>query len=185
MEPGPVAELSLTDLSPTPKWRVFDGYEQVQPGTSQGSGDTLVWSVTPGEWTVLGSEPDNAVDLTHVRAMYRLTGDDAAGLINRVCALDLSDGMFPNGAAARSLFAGVATDPGRRGRHPVLSAASLAFVQHVCARGHSGCRDGIRSRRLTLQADCEEQPDTDQPGHQEAGPVTRQETARGVGADFH
>lgn len=105
-----MAELSLTDLSPTPKWRVFAGYEQVQPGTSQGSGDTLVWSVTPGEWTVLGSRPDDAVDLTHVRAMFRLTGASAAALINRVCALDLSDGMFPNGAAARTLFAGVATE---------------------------------------------------------------------------
>ncbi|MFP4073697.1 MAG: sarcosine oxidase subunit gamma, partial [Actinomycetota bacterium] len=82
----------------------------VHPGTSQGSGDSLVWSVTPGEWTVLGSEPDEAVDLTHVRAMFRLTGDDATDLINRVCALDLSDGMFPNGAAARTLFAGVATE---------------------------------------------------------------------------
>ncbi|MFP3880716.1 MAG: sarcosine oxidase subunit gamma [Actinomycetota bacterium] len=105
-----MAELSLTDLSPTPKWRVFGGFEQVHPGTSQGSGDSLVWSVTPGEWTVLGSEPDEAVDLTHVRAMFRLTGDDATDLINRVCALDLSDGMFPNGAAARTLFAGVATE---------------------------------------------------------------------------
>lgn len=105
-----MAELSLTDLSPTPKWRVFEGYEQVPPGTSQGSSDSLVWSVTPGEWTVLGSEPDNAVDLAHVRAMFRLTGGDAAALINRVCALDLSDGMFPSGAAARTLFAGVATE---------------------------------------------------------------------------
>ncbi len=105
-----MADISLTDLSPTAKWRAFDGYEQVRPGTSQGSGDSLVWSVTPGEWTVLGSEPDNAVDLTHVRAMFRLTGADAVALINRVCALDLSDGMFPNGAAARTLFAGVATE---------------------------------------------------------------------------
>lgn len=105
-----MAELSLTDLSPTPKWRAFAGYGQVRPGTSEGTGESLVWSVTPGEWTVLGSRPNDAVDLTHVRAMFRLTGADAAGLINRVCALDLSDGMFPNGAAARTLFAGVATE---------------------------------------------------------------------------
>lgn len=129
-----MAELSLTDLSPTPKWRVFEGYEQAQPGTSQGSGDTLVWSVTPGEWTVLGSEPDNAVDLTHVRTMYRLTGDDAAGLINRVCALDLSDGMFPNGAAARTLFAGVATEIVRNdenGTPSYLLLPSRSFSTHV------------------------------------------------------
>jgi sarcosine oxidase gamma subunit len=105
-----VAELTLTDLSPTPKWRVFSGQDAVRPGTSSGSGDTLVWSVSPGEWTVLGPEPDDSVDLTHVRAMFRLTGDAAVTLMNRVCALDFGNGMFPNGAAARTLFAGVATE---------------------------------------------------------------------------
>ncbi|HEX6300986.1 MAG TPA: hypothetical protein VF148_11020 [Acidimicrobiia bacterium] len=105
-----MAELALTDLSLTPKWRAFAGYEAVGPGTSQRTKDGLVWSVTPGEWTVLGDRPDGAVDLTHVRAMFRLSGAAAATLINRVCALDLGDGMFPDGAAARTLFAGVVTE---------------------------------------------------------------------------
>lgn len=105
-----MAELTLTDLSPTSKWRVFDGYH-LAPGTSKGTGEDLVWSVSPGEWTVLGERPEReTVDLTHVRAMLRLTGSEAATLINRVCGLDLSDGMFPSGAAARTLFAGVATE---------------------------------------------------------------------------
>lgn len=105
-----MAELSLTDVSQTPKWRVFSGHERIGPGTSQKTKDGLVWSVSPGEWTVLGDRPDDAVDLTHVRAMFRLSGADAASLFNRVCALDLTDGMFPDGAAARTLFAGVATE---------------------------------------------------------------------------
>lgn len=105
-----MADLTLTDLSQTPKWRVFHGHEDVRPGTSSGSGDGLVWSVTPDEWTMLGERPDDAVDLTHVRAMFRLSGEDAPAVINRVCGIDLSDGMFPNGAAARTLFAGVATE---------------------------------------------------------------------------
>lgn len=105
-----MAELILTDLSPTPKWRVFDGHH-LPPGTSKGHGDDLVWSTSPGEWTVLGDRPQReTVDLTHVRAMLRLTGDDAATLINRICRLDLTDGMFPNRAAARTLLAGVATE---------------------------------------------------------------------------
>lgn len=105
-----MAELTLTDLSPASKWRVFDGYH-LAPGTSKGTGEDLVWSVSPGEWTVLGERPEReTVDLTHVRAMLRLTGSEAATLINRVCGLDLSDGMFPSGAAARTLFAGVATE---------------------------------------------------------------------------
>lgn len=109
-EPVSVAELALTDVSPTPKWRVFAGYEAIEPGTSQKTKEGLVWSVSPGEWTVLGDRPDGAVDLTHVRAMFRLTGALASTLINRVCALDLDDGMFPDGAAARTSFAGVATE---------------------------------------------------------------------------
>ena len=104
-----MAELALVDLSQSPKWRVFSGYD-LGTGTASGSGDSLAWSVTPGEWTVLGSRPDGALDLTHVRAMFRLTGVDAVTVINRVCALDLTDEMFPSGAAARTLFAGVATE---------------------------------------------------------------------------
>ena len=106
----PVADLSLTDVSGAEKWRVFSGYHGISPGTSQRSGDDLVWSVSPNEWTVVGERPEDAVDLTHVRAMFRLTGADASVLINRVCALDLGDGMFPDGASARTLFAGVATE---------------------------------------------------------------------------
>lgn len=105
-----MADLALYDLSSTPKWRVFFGHDQVKPGTAERNGTGLVWSVSPDEWTVLGDRPDDAVDLTHVRAMFRLTGEEAATLINRVCALDLSDAMFPNSAAARTLFAGVATE---------------------------------------------------------------------------
>ena len=105
-----MADLSLTDLSQEPKWRVFTGPDSIRPGTSAGSGDTLVWSVTPGEWTALGERPDEAVDLTHVRSMFRLAGTDAATVINRVCGLDLDEGMFPSGAAARTSFAGVATE---------------------------------------------------------------------------
>ena len=103
-------DLALSDVSLTPKWRVFTG--EVRPGTSRRSDDQLVWSVSPGEWTVLGSRPNEGlvVDLTHVRAMFRLTGANAPGLIAKLCALDLGEGMFPDGAAARSLFAGVATE---------------------------------------------------------------------------
>ena len=105
-----MAELSLTDVSQSPKWRVFTGHDSVRPGTSSGSGASLVWSVTPGEWTIIGKQPDDSVDLTHVRAMFRVTGMEAATLINRICALDLSDAMFPNRAAARTLVAGIATE---------------------------------------------------------------------------
>lgn len=105
-----MAELTLQDLSHVPKWRIFAGHD-IRPGTSRSSGDDLVWSVSPGEWTALGARPNGeAVELTHVRSMFRLTGDRAADLLNRVCALDLSDGMFPSGAAGRTLVAGAVTE---------------------------------------------------------------------------
>lgn len=83
----------------------------------------MTWSVSPGEWTVLGFRPPGGlvVDLTHVRAMFRLTGEDAPRLIAKLCALDLDDRMFPDGAAARSLFAGVATELIRDDEEAVLS----------------------------------------------------------------
>lgn len=107
-EDGP---LRLQDLSSRSKWRVFTGPPAVRPGTAARLAERLVWSVSPGEWTVLGERPDGeAVDLTHVRAMFRLTGPEAARCLARVCALDLGDDMFPSGAAARTLMAEVATE---------------------------------------------------------------------------
>lgn len=103
--------LTLSDVSVVPKWRVFSGYDDIGPGTAQNQEEQLVWSVSPDEWTVAGPRPEGeVVDLTHVRVMFRLTGDDAARLLAKVCAIDLSDDMFPDGAAARTLVAGVATE---------------------------------------------------------------------------
>lgn len=132
----PVAELTFTDESAVPKWRAFSGYH-LAPGTSRGTGNELIWSVSPGEWTVLGERPDGiVVDLTHVRAMFRLTGASAADLISRVCALDLSDGMFPDGAVARTLFAGVATELVRDdadGAASYLVVPSSSFAVYIRA----------------------------------------------------
>lgn len=103
-------DLSLLDLSLEPKWCVFDGYDDIRPGTGRRSGDALVWSVSPGAWTVIGPEPIEAVDLTHVRAMFRLTGDAGPDLLSRICGLDLDERMFGPSGAARTLLAGVATE---------------------------------------------------------------------------
>lgn len=94
-----MSDLTLTDLGPQPKWRTF-----ADPGG-------FSWSVTPGEWTLLGERPEGeVVDLTSVRAMFRLTGDDASRLLNKICGLNLADQVFPNRSSARTLVAGVATE---------------------------------------------------------------------------
>ena len=96
-------------------------------------GSWLVVGSGPGEWLVLAppgaaaalavagwlgtvaadSAPEefvSVVDLTHGRALMRITGPDAAELMARLCGADLHDDMAPDGAALRSGVAGVATD---------------------------------------------------------------------------
>ena len=92
----------------------------------------LVVGSGPGEWLVLAppgaraaavvgwldtvaadSAPEefvSVVDLTHGRALVRITGPDAAELLARLCGADLHDDMAPDGAALRAPVAGVATD---------------------------------------------------------------------------
>jgi heterotetrameric sarcosine oxidase gamma subunit len=104
-------------------------------GASQGGaspdGAWLVVGSGPGEWLVLappgaaaavtdwlatvaadaaGDEFVSMTDLTHGRALVRVTGPDAADLLARLCGADLHDDMAPDGAALRSGVAGVATD---------------------------------------------------------------------------
>jgi heterotetrameric sarcosine oxidase gamma subunit len=91
---------------------------------------TLVVGSGPGEWLLLAA-PGQAselqaglasiaadaagehvtwVDLTHGRALMRLTGARTVTVLSRVCGIDLSDEITPNGAAFRSSVASVATD---------------------------------------------------------------------------
>ena len=102
----------------------------IEDGASQ-DGAWLVVGSGPGEWFVLAppsaaaaaagwlgtvaadSAPEefvSVVDLTHGRALMRITGPDAADLLARLCGADLHDDMAPDGAALRSAVAGVATD---------------------------------------------------------------------------
>jgi len=101
----------LTDESVAPKWRTWDDRWSVPLGRARSVEDLLVFSISPGEWLVIGgTAPPDGVDLTHVRAMFRLSGSGARDLLGHLCAIDLSDQMTPNGAAARTLVAGVATE---------------------------------------------------------------------------
>ena len=52
----------------------------------------------------------SVIDLTHGRALMRLTGPRAAGVLAALCGIDLSDAVTPDGAAFRSAVAAVATD---------------------------------------------------------------------------
>ncbi|GAA4846562.1 sarcosine oxidase subunit gamma [Pseudonocardia benzenivorans] len=89
----------------------------------------LVVGAGPGEWLVLGpagtggellaatravvadsGEFASVVDVTHGRALVRLTGAAAPALLAKVCAIDLADRVVPDGSAFRSSVARVVTD---------------------------------------------------------------------------
>jgi heterotetrameric sarcosine oxidase gamma subunit len=106
------------------------------------AGDWLAVGSGPGEWLVLAppgtaaqvagwlttlaadaapEEFASVTDLTHGRALMRITGPDAADLLARLCGADLHDDMAPDGAALRAPVAGVATDIVRDDRAGVPS----------------------------------------------------------------
>lgn len=126
--------LRLRDESPLAKVQV-----RAQPGgrvaMRLGSGfgtarrdpaQTLVVGSGPGEWLLLGAigtaseiaarvDPADdhlvsVVDLTHGRALLRLSGAQSARLLAKVCAIDLSDRVTPDGSAFRSSVAKLTTD---------------------------------------------------------------------------
>jgi heterotetrameric sarcosine oxidase gamma subunit len=116
--------------------------------TSRPIGDVLVVGQRPGEWQVLGpagavaaviDELDvsghvSVVDLTHGRAMIRLTGTDAPRALEKVCSIDWSDAMTPHGAAVSASVAEVTCDIVRRdrdGARSYLVSCDRSFGQYL------------------------------------------------------
>jgi heterotetrameric sarcosine oxidase gamma subunit len=88
---------------------------------------TLVVGSGPGEWLLLDPPgtaaevagrveemPDEGLvsvfDATHGRALVRLTGEQAPDMLAKVCGIDFSDEVTPDGAAFRSSVAKLVTD---------------------------------------------------------------------------
>jgi len=92
----------------------------------------LVVGMRPEEWLLLGdTEPVRAVaagvdpgsdglvtviDITHGRAMFRLSGDESPAALEKVCSIDFGDHMTPDGAAVGASVAKVACDLVRNDR---------------------------------------------------------------------
>jgi len=132
------AALTLTDCTPLAKLQVrapIGGRAAAELAVPFGRavrdpGGTLVAGSGPGEWLLLAApgqgpalaarmgdlaarcpgELVTATDLTHGRALIRLTGQRAAGVLAKVCGIDTSEPMAPDGAAFRTAVAAVATD---------------------------------------------------------------------------
>jgi sarcosine oxidase subunit alpha len=89
---------------------------------------TLVCGFGPGEWLIVTAAGDTdavvrvreelsdhagpvtVIDVTHGRALLRLTGDDAPALLAKVCAIDLHDEVTPDATALRTRVAEVTAD---------------------------------------------------------------------------
>lgn len=128
------APLRLADASPLAKLSTraqpdgaFAAALGVRFRRSRREDGVLTVGSGPGEWLLIGA-PDTApglteqvhalaagefvttVDLTHGRALMRLTGHAAAQALSKVCAVDLAEATTPDGAAFRSSVAKVTTD---------------------------------------------------------------------------
>ncbi|MGH3348835.1 MAG: sarcosine oxidase subunit gamma family protein [Nocardioides sp.] len=135
------ADLTLTDLSPLAKIAARARPDGPMGEALAGHGrEVLVTSVVPGEWFVLAAPGEQAaitawlsslaapsdglltaVDLTHGRALVRLTGRRAHEVLAKECAVDLSDRGCPDGRALRTAVAGLAVDVARDDRQGVPS----------------------------------------------------------------
>ena len=133
------AGLVLTDLTPLAKAGVrasFDGALARALGIPFGraardSAGALVIGSGPGDWLILGpvgegralrhrleeisaqaagQELVTVLDLTHGRALMRLTGTSAAATLAKMCGIDLAGPRTGDGAAFRSSVARLVTD---------------------------------------------------------------------------
>lgn len=112
----------------------------VTHGTTAALDGLLVVGSGPGEWLLIGA-PDagesargtaaaavaaaagraSSVDLTHGRALVRLTGSDAVPTLAKLCAIDLDDRATPDGTALRTSVARLVVDIVRDDRDGVRS----------------------------------------------------------------
>ena len=151
--------LMLSDASATVKWLVrgsSGGAAADRLGAPFGSsgvteGGALVLGSRPGEWIVVGAaeavaeavagldglDPSDfvtAVDWTHGRALFRVTGPDAPRMLEKVCSLDWSDAMTPDGAVASASVAKVTCDLARNdvdGTPSYLIFCDRSFGQYL------------------------------------------------------
>lgn len=149
---GTGAPLTLEDVSAVSKTVVRAAPDTaaasalgVPFGASRRDGDLLVLGQRPGEWMLLGdagafvdrldmSGHVSVIDHTHSRALFRMSRDRAVSALEKVCGLDWSDPMTPDGAVVSASVAKVTCDITRQdheGRPSYLIACDRSFGQYL------------------------------------------------------
>lgn len=90
----------------------FKGKEQSVAGILAGLPAGNLRKVGPGEWLLIGSDPEQdpaidgamVVDQSHGRTLFRLSGPDSIGLLMKGVAVDIAGSGFPVGASASMAF---------------------------------------------------------------------------------
>ena len=153
-------DLVLADASATTKWLVRASRSPNAAAerlgapfgsSSVAAGGALVLGSRPGEWVVLGTADEvaevvegldgsdssdfvTAMDWTHGRALFRVTGYSAPRMLEKVCSLDWSDPMTPDGAVASASVAKVTCDIARNdvnGTPSYLVFCDRSFGQYL------------------------------------------------------
>ncbi len=124
------SEAALRIADHTPLAKVVIKGSETTPGRvpwsrAERHDEVLEISSGPGEWTLIGpvgSAPSlvdgidtstgfvSVVDITHGRALMRLSGESTVGVLAKICALDLADDRRPNGSSFRTSVAKLVTD---------------------------------------------------------------------------
>jgi len=151
----PGASLTITDYSTTTKLSVRADPSSAAAtalaapfGSSRMSGAVRIVGIRPDEWFVLGAHDEahaavkaldtsghvSVVDLTHSRCLFRVTGAEAPKMMEKVCGIDWSDSMTPEGAATSASVALVSCDLIRgdeAGQRSYLIACDRSFGQYL------------------------------------------------------
>ena len=156
MEPARAdAPLTLQDVSSTTKTIVRAGpetnaYHQVSVpfATSRTEAGVLIVGQRPDEWVLLAEKAAaealvqsldlsghvSVIDTTHSRALFRLTGAGAASVLEKLCSLDWSDALTPDGAAVSGSLARVTCDMVRNdlnGKPSYLISCDRSYGQYL------------------------------------------------------
>ena len=124
-------DFTISDLSRLAKWTVRAPHDGPTAASLPTAGKLdraegrLRIGGAPGDWLILAAPGQDAgvvpvaddfvsvVDVTHGRALLRITGAASTELFSKICAINLGDRLVPDGSWLRTSIAHIVTDLAR------------------------------------------------------------------------